>query len=79
MKRLLISIILSILIMFNSVMPTMANTTTVNDNTIVSLSSSNHMEISVISTNGYRAARGGEKFLIKHYDNGISFKRYRGQ
>ena len=41
MKRLLISIILSILIMFNSVMPTMANTTTVNDNTIVSLSSSN--------------------------------------
>ena len=78
MKRLLISIILSILIMFNSVMPTMANTTTVNDNTIVSLSSSNHMEISVISTNGYRAVRGGEKFLIKHYDNGNVIQTVQG-
>lgn len=69
MKKILLSIILSISMMFNFVMPAMAAGNTENNTTIISLSETSSMEISVFSSNGERATNDGQLFLIKQYDN----------
>lgn len=77
-EKILLSIILSILMMFNFVMPAMAAGNTENNTTIISLSETSSMEISVFSLNGERATNDGQLFLIKQYDNGTVVQTVEG-
>lgn len=78
MRKVLLSVVLSILMVLNFVMPAMAAGNTENNTTIISLAETSSMEISVFSSNGERATNDGQPFLIKQYDNGTVVQTVEG-
>lgn len=70
MKKLVISITLSILLILNSIMPAVAYENNVNNSAIINLAKSSYMEISIGSDNSEQIESEGDNFSIKQYYKG---------